>query len=83
MSLTPPSFILLVGGGRGWLPIDEASVYVCAPPPHTLPLTSPFCHTHPSLIPPSTPSGALYHDVVSFIKRGPVFTFMWDDHVAL
>lgn len=56
--------------------------------PQTLLLTSPFCHTHPLQIPHSTPSGALYHDVVSFIRGGlfpnscGMFTLIWD-HVAL
>ncbi len=51
--------------------------------PQTLPHASPFCHTHPSQIPPSTPSGALYHDAVSFIRGGPVFKLMWDVHSNL
>lgn len=62
-----------VGRAGGHVPID-LSLCLCVHPhqphpihSHSLPLTSPN-YTLPAQIPPFTPSGALYHDVVSFTR---------------
>lgn len=48
--------------------------FMCVPPE---PAPHPILHTHPSQIPPSSPSGALYHDA-SFITWGRMFlVFVW------
>lgn len=62
-----------VGRAGGHVPID-LSLCLCVHPhqphpihSHSLPLTSPI-YTLPARSPPFTPSGALYHDVVSFTR---------------